>query len=146
MWYLIVSMPDLCLLSYKGADETAWRIMLIWLSHNMRFPTMWYVWPAKPQISLRTRAVWSEPLLVTWIFYDCKALTEHHLEFLSLNGGCTGSSESTLRKTPYCWKSHVSAHICLDVCIQQRCLASRHIYCFIRNGGICIVWLWNPAT
>ena len=25
-----------------------------------------------------------------------KLLTEHHLEFLSLKGGCTGSSESTL--------------------------------------------------
>ena len=29
--------------------------------------------PAKPQISLRIRAVWSEPLLVAWIFYDCSA-------------------------------------------------------------------------
>ena len=27
-----------------------------------------------------------------------KLLTEHHLEFLSLNGGCTGLSESTLVK------------------------------------------------
>ena len=27
-----------------------------------------------------------------------KLLTEHHLEFLSLTGGCTGSSESTLSK------------------------------------------------
>ena len=26
-------------------------------------------------------------------------LTEHHLEFLSLKGGCTGSSESTLVKS-----------------------------------------------
>ena len=26
--------------------------------------------PAKPQISLPIRAVWSEPLLVAWIFYD----------------------------------------------------------------------------
>ena len=25
-----------------------------------------------------------------------KLLTEHHLEFISLKGGCTGSSESTL--------------------------------------------------
>ena len=25
-----------------------------------------------------------------------KLLTEHHLEYLSLKGGCTGSSESTL--------------------------------------------------
>ena len=39
-----------------------------------------------------------------------KLLTEHHLEFLSLKGGCTGSSESTLVKMPHCWKSHVTAH------------------------------------
>ena len=25
----------------------------IYMSHDMRFPTMWYVWPTKPQISLR---------------------------------------------------------------------------------------------
>ena len=40
-----------------------------------------------------------------------KLLTEHHLAFLSLNGGCIGSSESTLVKTPHCWKSHVVAQI-----------------------------------
>ena len=34
-----------------------------------------------------------------------KLLTEQHLEFLSLNGGCTGLSESTHVKMPYCWKS-----------------------------------------
>ena len=39
-----------------------------------------------------------------------KLLTEHHLEFLSLKGGCTGLSESTLVKMPHCWKSHVAAH------------------------------------
>ena len=38
-------------------------------------------------------------------------LTEHHLEFLSLKGGCTGSSESTLVKIPHCWKSHVTAQL-----------------------------------
>ena len=36
-------------------------------------------------------------------------LTEHRLEFVSLKGGCTGSSECTLVKMPYCWKSHVAA-------------------------------------
>ena len=40
-----------------------------------------------------------------------KRLTEHHFEFLSLKGGCTGSSESTLVKMPHCLKSHVMAHI-----------------------------------
>ena len=34
-------------------------------------PTMWYVRPAKPQISLRICTVCSEPLLVAWIFYEC---------------------------------------------------------------------------
>ena len=42
-----------------------------------------------------------------------KLLTEHHLEFLSLTGGCKGSYESTLLKMPHCWKSHVTAHILL---------------------------------
>ena len=40
-----------------------------------------------------------------------KLLTEQHLEFLSLKGGCTGSSESTLVKMPHCWNSHVAAHL-----------------------------------
>ena len=31
-----------------------------------------------------------------------KLLTEYNLEFLSLKGGCTGSSESTLVKMPHC--------------------------------------------
>ena len=45
-------------------------VMLNEMSQCMRFPTMLYVRPAKPQISLRIRAVWSEPLLVAWVFYD----------------------------------------------------------------------------
>ena len=40
-----------------------------------------------------------------------KLLTEHDLEFLSLKGGCRGSTESTLFKMSNCWKSHAAAHI-----------------------------------
>ena len=40
-----------------------------------------------------------------------KLLTEHHMEFLSLKGGCRGSSESTLAQVSNCWKSHAVAHI-----------------------------------
>ena len=43
-----------------------------------------------------------------------KLLTEHHLEFLSLTGGCRGSSESTHVKVPHCWKSHVMAQIIVE--------------------------------
>ena len=47
-------------------------------------------------------------------FMTVKLLTEHHLGFLSLKGGGTGSSESTLVKMPHCWKSHVAAHFKLE--------------------------------
>ena len=40
-----------------------------------------------------------------------KLLAEYHLEFLSLKGGCTGSSESTLVKMSNCWKSHAPAQL-----------------------------------
>ena len=38
-----------------------------------------------------------------------KLLTEQHLEFLSLKGGCRGSSDSTHVKMPHCWKFHAMA-------------------------------------
>ena len=40
-----------------------------------------------------------------------KLLTKQHLVFLSLKGGCTGSSESTHVKMSHCWKSHVAAQM-----------------------------------
>ena len=49
-----------------------------------------------------------------------KLLTEHHLEFLSLKEGCTGSSESTLAKMQHCWKSHVKGHIKLTERVKGR--------------------------
>ena len=76
------------------------------LSYGMRFPTLWYVRPAKAQTSLYIRTVWSEPLLVAWIFYDCSATDC----ILSLKGGCTGSSESTLVKMSNCRKSYAAAY------------------------------------
>ena len=61
----------------------------------MGFPAMWYVRPAKPQISLRIRAVWSEPLLVAWIFYDCYA------------NDWTLFGVSTLKRTGHMSKCHI---------------------------------------
>ena len=42
-----------------------------------------------------------------------KLLTEHHLEILSLKGGCRGSSKSILVKMLNCWKSHAVARECI---------------------------------
>ena len=37
-------------------------------------------------------------------------MTKQHFEFLSLTGGCAGSSESLRVKMPHFWKSCVVAH------------------------------------
>ena len=50
-----------------------------YMGQCMRFPTMWYVRPAKAQISLPLRAVWSLPLLIAWIFYVEASLWRNHL-------------------------------------------------------------------
>ena len=67
----------------------------------MRFPTMWYARPVKPQISMYAQSDQSLCLSLEY-FMAPRILTEHHLELLSLKGGCTGSSESTLVKMPHC--------------------------------------------
>ena len=59
-----------------------------------------------------------------------KLLTEHHLEFLSLKGGCTGSSKSTLVKMPHCWKSHVMAHFSFT------CFSARELELEDRQGRL----------
>ena len=48
-----------------------------------------------------------------------KLLTEHHLEFLSLKGGCRGSSKSTHVKMPQCRKSHALAHISISLSAEK---------------------------
>ena len=45
-----------------------------------------------------------------------KLMAERHLEFLSLKGGCRGSSESTHVKIPHCWESHALAQFQLYPC------------------------------
>ena len=56
-----------------------------------------------------------------------KLLSKHHLKFLSLQWWCTGSSESTLVKTPHCWKSRVTAHI--KVLAQSRFATYVSLFC-----------------
>ena len=52
-----------------------------------------------------------------------KLLTKHHLEFLSLKGGCIGSSESTLVEMPHYWKSHVMAQV--QKALKNKCNAEK---------------------
>ena len=43
-----------------------------------------------------------------------KLLTEPHLKFLSIKGGCTGSPESIHVKMPRCWESQVVAQLLIE--------------------------------
>ena len=77
----------------------------------MIFPKMWYVRPA----SLRSACAYaqSDQSLCQLLEYSMivKLLTKHHLEFLTLTGGCRGSSETTYVKMSHCWKSHALAQL-----------------------------------
>ena len=82
----------------------------------MRFSTMWYVRPAKPRISL-AYVHSDQSLCVESLEYslNVKQLTEHHLKFLSLKGGYTGSSESIHVKIPQYYKSLIAAHVLYEL-------------------------------
>ena len=70
-----------------------------------------------------------------------KLLTEHHLEFLSIKGGCTGSPESLHVKMPHFWKSHAVAHLLLKklntlfIPFLLRSLKRVRVSCLIRESS-----------
>ena len=57
-----------------STTQMVWNAYELYLqmSRYMRFLTMWYV----QRVSLRIRAVWSEPLLVVWIYYEYLATAQ----------------------------------------------------------------------
>ena len=78
------------------------------LSRGMRFPTMCdqqRLRPACAYTQTDQSPCWSLKYSMT-----VKLLNKPHLRFLSLKGGCTCSSESTLVKMTHCWISRVTAH------------------------------------
>ena len=97
----------------------------------MRFPTMWYVRPAMAQISCAYAQ--SEQSICKSLEYSVtvKLLTEQHLEFLSLTGGYTGSSESIHVKMPHCLKSHAAAQLLFCITFSSSSCRSRY---FVKDG------------
>ena len=79
------------------------------MGRDMIFQSVWYVRPVQAQSACPCAQ--SDQSLRKSLDYSMivKLLNELHFEFLSLKGGCTGLSESTLVKMPHCWKSRVTA-------------------------------------
>ena len=66
-----------------------------------------------------------------------KLLTEPHLRFLSLEGGCEGSSESTLVKITHCWNSHAVAHLSLNIGHQLKTVGTNRLAQSVHIKPIC---------
>ena len=82
------------------------------MSRLMTKPTKWHVRPAKTQISLGIRPVWSESSLSSWRkawVLSCPLSTQRRL--LVRLGGCPGWSESSLGAQSFCWFRHEAANI-----------------------------------
>ena len=68
-------------------------------------------------------------------------LTEQHLEFLSLKGGLTGLSESSLVKVQHCWKSHNVAQIFITRIQNDYYMESFMTYCVFSVMQIFVIGL-----
>ena len=69
--------------------------------------------PAKTQISLGIRPVWSESSLSAWRNLGSLATSWAQAKTLIILGGCPGWSESSLGARSLCWFWHVAAHVSL---------------------------------
>ena len=72
-----------------------------------------------------------------------KLLTEHHLEFLSLTGGCRGPSESTLVKMSNCWKSHAIIYSISGIVLLIR--SHRQLPICTESSGLIGLMIDEPA-
>ena len=78
---------------------------------GMTKPTKWSVRPAKIQISLGIRPVWSESLLCAqWVAKD-PSFPHADREDLIRLGGCPGWSKSLVGAQSFCWFCHEMAHL-----------------------------------
>ena len=80
-------------------------------SRNTTKPTKWHMRPAKTQISLGIRPVWSASSVSAWRKLGSLATHWAHSEDSVSLGGCTGWSESSLGAQSFCWFCHEAAHI-----------------------------------
>ena len=72
-----------------------------------------------------------------------KLLTQRHLEFLSLKGDYTGSSESTPVKMSHCWNSHFTAHVSFAFGFSQPSLFSSASISAIAYADLCQNNIYN---
>ena len=70
-------------------------------------------------------------------------LSDRHLEFLSLRGGCAGSAGSAFVRVPHCWKSHATAHMYVHYTIKcdilVACLLWKQVLSLLTSILVCLM-------
>ena len=90
----------------------AWSIWIQHMSCFMTKPIKWPVHPAKNQISLGIRPVWSDSSLwPQWVADDASFLHADSEGSDQTQGTCPGWSESSLDARSFCWFCHEAAHV-----------------------------------
>ena len=107
------------------------------MSRDTRFSTMCCLRPASIELILACAYAQSDRTLRWSLEYSLnfKLLTEQDLEFLTLTGCCTGSSESIFVKKPHCWKSHITNVLRYVTWLPTWTYYSMHIVCVIEFRG-----------
>ena len=81
------------------------------MSHLMTKPAKWHMRPARTQISLGIRPVWSESSLSAWGKFGSLAPIERTAKTLIRLAECPGWSQSSLGAKSFCWFCHEAAHM-----------------------------------
>ena len=89
---------------HVGGIVATQRMEIGHMCHLTSKSTKWHMPPAKTQISLGIRPVWSESSLSTWRNVGSLATHGAHSE------DCPGWSESLLGAQSFCWFCHEAAH------------------------------------
>ena len=133
--------PEPSLVAYVISTIISWACSIlvsilitgaIHLSRLMAKPTKWHVRPAKTQISLGIRPVWSEsPLCAQWV--------GQHSGFLhadSKDSDQTGRMPRLIRlrlaHMPFCWFCHEAAHFSYPLILQRN----------FKRGAWNLSWEW----
>ena len=118
----------------RGADDSH-------LNRLMTKPTKWHVRPAKTQISLCIRPVWSESSLSAWRELGCSATHWAHSEDWSDWADAQADLSLRWAHMPFCWFSHEAAHFSFvlsnDVlCSKVSVFENLHVYDIKRHSNI----------
>ena len=100
-------------MSNKKSVQCLWMWSDVWMvsvKKVKRF-AIYCMKPSEPWHAISVRPAKTQPLLVTWIFYDCLAIDQSSFGVSKLKRSLLMSKSVTL---PHCRKSHVTAQMSLS--------------------------------